>query len=217
MDWTKLLNPKTWIYIVATALLVFAGWKVVGFIYDLGYDSRNTEVTKLEKERDNAVADYNTYRAEYLDWVANTRDAQHNALKDQIEINRQLNEKLRLAREAAANKPTTIKEVIRYVPAEVDASYPLPSGFIRLYVESLQGKTATDAAYGDFSRSDTFDVGKASPITLSQFGLIASRNNAECVVRGAVIESWQEWYLRAKASYERNTQIIWDTAPVPRK
>ena len=217
MDWTKLLNPKTWIYIVATALLVFAGWKFVSFIYDLGHNSRNKEVAALEGERDTAVADYTAYKTEYLDWVANTRDAQTKALADQIEINQQLNEKLAAAELRAANKPTTIKEVIRYVPAEVDASYPLPSGFIRLYVESLQGKTATDAAYGDFSRSDTFDVGKASPITLSQFGLIASRNNAECVVRGAVIESWQEWYLRAKASYERNTQIIWDTAPVPRK
>lgn len=217
MDWTKLLNPKTWIYLVALALLLFAGYKVYNFIYDRGFDSRDGEVTTLEGERDEAVADYTTYKNEYLDWVTNTRDAQVKALADQIEINRQLNEKLRDARDAATNKPVTIKEVIRYVPAEVDANYPLPAGFIRLYVESLQGKAATDATYGDVSRSTAFDVGEASPLTLSQFGLIASRNNAECVLRGAVIESWQSWYERAKASYERNTQVIWDTAPVPTK
>lgn len=208
-----LSQPKSWLRILPTLALVWGLYQAYSFVHDRGAASRDKEIVQLQGERDEAVAKYNKYKGEYENWVTNTRDAQVRFLLEQGQTIKTLQLQLAEAEARAANKPVTIKEVIRYVPAEVDVQYPLPVGFVSLYSESLQGRPDSHAANGDLPGSRTFDVGEASPLTLSQFGLIASSNNAECVLRGEIIDSWQTWYYAAKEAWERRQEAVFDTTP----
>lgn len=217
-DLTKLLNPKTWAYIVLLAILAWVGYKGYNWIYERGYDQKAGEVKEqidtLTSERDTAVNRYNTYKGTYDNWVANTKQAQERLLAEQAEGLKQREERLRLAELAAKNKPVTVKEVIKYVPAKVDAIYRLPVGFVRLYRESIEGGPAASDSLAGLPQSQWLDVGEASGLTVSQFGQIAAQNNAECVVRGKVIEEWQGWYETNAADFAKFRQ--WQEANAPK-
>lgn len=204
IDFIKLfLNPKTWLYLLILAAVTWSGYKGYNWIYDRGASSRDAEVTKLSGERDQAIADYNTYKGEYDEWVNKTKKAQEQYLAEQLADLKARQERLAAAEEAARNKPTQIKEVIKYVPAEVDTAFKLPVGFVRLYSESIQGAPAGTGSLTGLPQGQFFDVGETSGIALSQFGQIAASNNAECVLRGKVIEEWQGWYHTNAASFEK--------------
>lgn len=204
IDFIKLfLNPKTWLYLAILAAVSWSGYKGYNWIYDRGASSRDAEVTKLTGERDTAVANYDTYKGEYDTWIRTTKKAQEQYLKEQFADLEARQKRLTEAEAAARNKPTQIKEVIKYVPAEVDANYKLPVGFVRLYNDSIQGAATGTNAITGLPQGQFFDVGEASGIALSQFGQIAASNNAECVLRGKVIEEWQGWYQTNAASFER--------------
>lgn len=210
-----LAQPKSWLKLALLVALVWGSVQLYGFIYDRGAASRDKEVATLTTERNDAITQYTEYKAEYDNWVTNTKNAQAQFMREQADLISQLTKSLSEAEERYRNKPTTIKEVVRYVPAEVDARYPLPVGFLRLYVETLQGPTAAPASGPFVPGSFSADVGEASPIALSQFGLIAGSNNAECVLRGEIIHAWQEWYFKVKKMYEGRQDVILDGAPIP--
>ncbi len=204
IDFIKLaLNPKTWLYILILGVLGWAGFKGYNWIYDRGAASRDAEVSKLAGERDEAKRNYDTYKGEYDEWVRTTKTAQEQYLREQLADLEARQARLAQAERDARNKPTTIKEVIRYVPAEVDATFKLPVGFIRLYSESIQGGSASADPFSGLSQGLLLDAGETSGIALSQFGQIAASNNAECVLRGKVIDEWQGWYQINSSFFEK--------------
>lgn len=213
LTWAKLLNPKLWFGIAIVAILSWAGYLVYDSIWQKGYDERTAEVQKkideLTSERNQAQTKLKEYKTEYGDWVKNTKDAQEKYLAEQKLDLEQRQQRLAAAEKALRNKPTTIREVVKYVPAEVDASYRLPVGFVRLYRESIEGSAAPINSSNVFSQSQFVDAGEASGITMSQFGQIAASNNAECVLRGKIIEEWQGWFEVNSKSFEaiRNWQL----------
>lgn len=188
------LNPKTWAYVLILAALGWCGYKGYNWIYDRGAASRDAEVTALAGERDTAKRNYDKYKGEYDEWVRTTKEANERYIAEQLADIQARQARLDQAERDARNKPTQIKEVIRYVPAEVDATFKLPVGFVRLYSESIQGGSAGTDPFSGLSQGLVLDAGETSGIALSQFGQIAASNNAECVLRGKVIEEWQGWY-----------------------
>lgn len=215
-DLTKLLNPKNWLYFALLVVVAWAGLKGFNWIHDRGYNKKAKEVKEqiatLTGERDTAVNGYNTYKGEYDTWVNTTKAAQEQFLADQIIELAAAQERLEAAEKLARNKPVTIKEVIKYVPAEVDAVYRLPTGFVSLYNDTLQGKPTANSGTS-VPGSFTGNVGEASSLALSQFGQIAAFNNAECVVRGKVIDEWQLWYLRVKPQFDNFQRWQRENAP----
>ena len=214
----QLLTPKNWLYAAGLALIVYLGHLGYNWIWDRGYEKRGEEtkqeIADLTTERDTAVNNYNTYKGKYDDWVKNTKEAEEKYLAEQKLDLEKRQERLAAAEEAARNKPTKIKEVIRYVPAEVDATYRLSVGFVRLYRDTIEGTASFDQRAG-LPQGLSFDVGEASPIAMSQFGQFAGSNNAECVLRGKVIEEWQGWYKTNEASFEKLRTWQADNAPEP--
>lgn len=221
-DLTKLLgwflNPKNWLYLALAAILSWGAYKGYNWIFDRGYNERSEEVVgqirDLTKERDDAVANYNKYKGEYDTWVRTTKNAQEQYMREQAAELKATQERLAAAEEAARNKPVTIKEVIKYVPVEVDAAYRLPAGLVRLYVDTLEGGSAPGAGT-QLPGSYPFDAGEASGIAMSQFGQIVASNNAECVLRGKVIEEWQNWYVRNKTAFDAIIKWQKENGPKP--
>jgi hypothetical protein len=217
------LNPKTWIYAAGLAVIVYLGHLGYSWIYDRGhvkgYEKRTAETTKeigeLTTQRNEAVRKYNEYKGQYDNWVKNTKEAQEKYLAQQQADLDARAARLAEAERSARNKPTTIKEVIKYVPAQVDASYRLPVGFVRLYSESIQVQPAATDPITGLPQSHQFDVGEASGITMSQFGQIAAGNNAECVLRGKVIEEWQGWYNTNMPLFEAIRKWQLENGPKP--
>lgn len=204
IDFLKLAtNPRNWLNLAILVAVLYVGYIGYNWIYDRGAASRNQEITDLTKARDKAVSDYTRYKGEYDTWVENTKKAQEDLLAAQKTDLDARQARLEQAERDARNKPTAIKEVIKYVPAQVDATYRLPAGFVRLYADTLEGRPSPFSASGQVSGSQPFDVGEPSGIALSQFGQIAASNNAECVLRGKVIEEWQGWYRTNKPAYDK--------------
>lgn len=207
------VTPRNIAVLIATILLCIGLYKVYNWVWDRGHDSRNEEVAQIAKERDEAVAKYDQYKGEYDKWIANTKKAQEQYLKEQLADVAARQARLEQAEKDARNKPTTIKEVIKYVPAQVDATYRLPVGLVRLYGESLQGRPAGADSFVELPQGLGLNVGDASGLAVSEFGRIAAFNNAECVVRGAVIREWQDWYKVNKAKFDAVQQQQLDSAP----
>lgn len=217
LNLASLLNPKYWLYLILAGLCVWGGKQGYDWIHDRGMSQQaaldTKQISTLTKERNDAVTQYTSYKGEYDTWVRDTKTAKQEFDSEQADRLKSTEVKLTEALAQAKSKQIVIKEVIRYVPAEVDATYKLPLGFMRLYNQSLEGKARTDAIFGDLSRSYPYDAGVSSTITMSQFATLASQNNAECVVRGEIIQAWQTWYVGAKTSYEKAQKIQFDSAP----
>jgi hypothetical protein len=205
-DLTKLLSPKFWGCLILLAVIGWAGYKGYNWIWDRGYDKKGDEVAAqlatLTKERNDAVNKYTAYKGEYDNWVTNTKNAQEQLILQQQADLKATQERLAAAEEAARNKPVTIKEVIKYVPAQVDATYRLPSGLVRLYGDTLEGRPSPFDSRNQVPGSVAFDAQEASGLAVSQFGQIVASNNAECVLRGKVIDEWQGWYSRNKTAID---------------
>ncbi len=200
-------------YLVGLIVLVFAMYKGYNWVYDRGASSRDQEVVDAQKAQKEAEDKYAEYKGTYDNWVANTKKAQEQYLKEQLADVAARQTRLEEAEKAARNKPTTIKEVIKYVPAQVDATYRLPVGLVRLYGESLQGRPAGSDSFVELPQGLGLNVGDASGLAVSEFGRIAAFNNAECVVRGAVILEWQDWYKVNKAKFDALQKEQADSAP----
>lgn len=218
IDWTKLLNPKNIAALVLSLLMlggaIYGGYKVYNWVYDRGAASRDPEVAEAQRLQKEAEDNYKRYKGQYDNWVANTKNANEQYIKEQLADLDAREKRLQDAEIAARNKPTTIKEVIKYVPAEVDAAYRLPVGFVRLFSDTLQGTAASNSGTG-LPGGVQVDAGEASGLALSQFGQITAFNNPECVLRGKVIEEWQDWYSVNKAKFDLLQKQQQENAPKP--
>lgn len=222
IDLTKLLaalvKPKNWLYVILLAVIVWTGFKTYDWVWERGYAKRSAETAEqmatLTTERNDAVGKYAQYKGEYDNWVANTKKANEQFLREQYADLEARQKRLDEAEKAARNKPVTIKEVIKYVPAEVDATYRLPAGLVRLFVDTLEGRPSPFDPGTGISQSNPFNAGEASGLALSQFGQIAASNNAECVLRGKVIDEWQDWYVKYQAEFAKYQD--WQKANAPK-
>lgn len=199
------LNPKVWITVAALGVATWGAWHVYDWVWQRGYDNRDVsakkEIDKADKARDKAIANYETYKSKYDQWVVDSKKANDDALAARAKDLDAREKRLAQAEADARNKPVTVKEVIRYVPAEVDATFRLPLGFVRLYRDTLEGQSALSASAG-MAGSFSNDVTKTSGLTMSDFGSIAAFNNQECVMRGKVIAEWQDWYAYHQKEFE---------------
>jgi hypothetical protein len=117
---------------------------------------------------------------------------------EQADVVVELEAQLKTANGRQLPLKVVIKEVTKYVTIEADANCSVPDGFKWVYNSTLQ--TPTDA---ELAGSRPRNVDAPSGLTLSGVAAIAGGNNAECVHRGEIIKTWQGWYLRNKASFER--------------
>jgi hypothetical protein len=213
-----LLNPKTWIYIVGLAAIIWGSVKVYNFIFTRGENHQisilQPKLDAVTKERDTALADFKAYKDEYDEWMALSSRAKDQFIKEQAAQIDALTADLNAARvKADAQQKIIIHEIPKYIPADVDNSTILPIGAVRLYADALQDGAANDAALGPISFGSAGNVGEPSGVTLSQFIEIASSNAVQCVRDRATLKSWQTWYPQSKASYERALQVQTDNAP----
>ncbi len=216
-----LLNPKTWIYLAGLLVLIWASVKVYNFVYARGEAHQikilQPQLTDALAKRDQAVADYQAYKAEYDEWMVRSSKAKDQFIKEQAAQIDALQADLKTARAKAQDQQKIIvHEIPKYIPAEVDNNTVLPVGAVRLYAEALQGPAANDAALGPISFGSTGNVGDPSGVTLSQFIEIASSNAVQCVQDRATLKSWQDWYPQTKASYDRAIQAQTQSAPTPK-
>lgn len=199
------LNPKVWITVAALGVATWGVWHVYDWVWQRGYDNRDVsakkEIDKADKARDKAIADYQAYKGKYDQWVADSKKANEDALAARTKDLDAREKRLAQAEADARNKPVTIKEVIKYVPAEVDAHFKLPLGFVRLYRDTLEDQPAFGTGAG-MAGGVSFDATKASGLTMSDFGSIAAFNNQECVLRGKVIAEWQDWYAYHQKEFQ---------------
>lgn len=195
--------------------MVWAGGQVYDWIYERGRVAQETAtaalVAQLSEERDRAVEGHLSYRSEYLDWKSRTDAAQEQTEREYEQLVSSLTSELE---ELRNQEPEVItREIVKYIPAEVDGAVELPLGFVRLYSESLQGSAASDAYLGPISFGSAGNVGSPSGLTLSQFADIAVHNNLACVQDRKLVHAWQRWYVSAKTIYERGQRVHWDSVP----
>lgn len=120
------------------------------------------------------------------------------AKTEQAQIAKELGDQLKEAQEKQQPIKVVIKEVTKYVTPQADANCSVTDGFVWMYNSSLQLPTDSQLA-----ASRPRDADAPSGIALSTVGAVAGENNAECVLRGEVIDAWQNWYLRNKAVFDR--------------
>lgn len=212
-----LLNPKNWLYVLGAALVIYGAVKLGTFIYDRGI-AHQTKVMQPQidaavKAASDAVASEAAYRGEYNNWMTNSKKAKDQFIAEQGKLIDDLQRDLKAERDRKAETEVRIREIVKYIPAEVDGSVILPLGAVRLYADALQGKAANDAALGPISFGPAGNVGQPSGVTLSQFVSTASENAAQCVQDRAVLRSWQTWYPKVKAAYDQAIKVQHDTAP----
>lgn len=212
-----LLNPKNWLYVLGVVALLFLLYSVSGFIYGRGvaHQAKVMQPTidaALKAAKDSAESEA-AYRGEYDNWMANSKKAKDQFIAEQGKLIDDLQRDLKTERERKLQAEVRIREVVKYIPAEVDGSVVLPLGAVRLYADALQGKAANDAALGPVSFGPEGNVGQPSGVTLSQFVSAASGNAAQCVQDRAVLRSWQIWYPKVKAAYDEAIKVQRETAP----
>ncbi len=212
-----LLNPKNWIYVLGVVALLFLLYSTSAFIYGRGvaHQAKVMQPTidaalKAAKESADSEA---AYRGEYDNWMVNSKKAKEQFIAEQAQLIEDLQRDLKTERERKLQAEVRIREVVKYIPAEVDGSVVLPLGAVRLYADALQGKAANDAALGPISFGTAGNVGSPSGVTLSQFVSAASQNAAQCVQDRAVLRSWQTWYPKVKAAYDEAIRVQRETAP----
>jgi hypothetical protein len=115
---------------------------------------------------------------------------------DQARVVASLQEQLKTAEAKKAQVITVTKEVTKYVSKDADLRAPIPAGFVFLHDLSL----ATDP--DSVARSKPADVDAPTAVKLSDIARVDAENNAECVLRGKIIDSWIEWYERNQKNWE---------------
>lgn len=216
-SFAKLLKPKNLLYVAGAVLIGFVLYKGYNWIYDRGVQAEQlrTERTikKLTDERNIAVNKFKEYKGQYDDWVQNSKVAKEQFIREQAQTIANLEKSLAASNQRANDKKVIIREVAKYIPAEVDGSVVLPFGFVRMYAESLQGAAATDASLGAVSFGPQGNVGAPSGITLSQFADIAVTNNLNCVRYRERLTLWQTWYPATKTQYDAAIKVQAESVP----
>lgn len=211
LNWVKVIG-------VVMVLLAIGGEQL--WVYNKGSEhgksvqmaSDQKVIDKVNKDRDDAVAEKNRYVTSYNQWVADT-DAEVAKLKDdQKQILDDLKQKLADA-QAAANKPPKVvyKEVTKYVTANDDARCILPRSVIRLYNVSIAtGQTDPGAPVpGGYFGDDSAPSG----VSLSQYTGLVVTNNARAVYYLKLLYTWQEWYQRNRAAFDQVQQYVREHQP----
>ena len=116
------------------------------------------------------------------------------AKQEQGKVVEDLEKKLKVALDKPAQIKTITKEVVKYVTKKADDQCVLTTGFEWMHNAALDSTLAG---------SPPRDVDEATTLKASEVAVTVAENNAECVVRGEVIDAWQEWHIRNKAIYEK--------------
>lgn len=103
-----------------------------------------------------------------------------------------------------------IKEVTKYVTTEADSHCVITAGAEQLLDMPLSTVDSGDAT---LPGSEPRAVDTPTGIALSTLVSTEAANLSECVLRGKVIDSWQEWYSTTSTNWER-TRAGLPQAPV---
>ena len=186
----------------------------IGFTIKQGYDHIYQKgVDSMRPQLETAQRDLADYKLKYQKWVTETEEANRRFEKEQSDLQKDLQEQLRIAKEQAKQKEVIYRETIRYVPADVDNSTALPFGFVWLYTSTLQSKTYADATLGQFSDGPGGNAGTDTGIPLSSFAYIAGHNNMACVLLRKRVDLWEQWYRDSKTQFENARREQLDNVP----
>ena len=116
------------------------------------------------------------------------------AKTEQKQVVEDLEKRLKIALDKPAQIKTITKEVVKYVTKKADDQCVLTAGFEWMHNAALDSSLAG---------SPPGDVDQATSLKASEVAATVAENNAECQARGAIIDSWQEWYGRNKNIYEK--------------
>lgn len=168
--------------------------------YKTGYDKGEKDEAQVYETKLTAE------RARAFSIVADERIQQQSIVND-------LNAKLAAAEKAGDEaRQLAAQQVKIYVTEKADAACTVPAGFVFDYNLSL----AADPV--GFSDGKPENVDAPSGIALSHVAAVAAANNAECVVRGEVIDAWQTWYAKNKTLYEetlKKQRVTLTPSPAP--
>lgn len=102
-----------------------------------------------------------------------------------------LEERLKASEARKDRIKIVIKEVPKYVTPKADSQCVLTQGVEYVIDAALQPEAPVPV-----------DVDASTGLTLSQLSAITASNMSECVVRGDVIQAWQEWYAKTKKTWD---------------
>lgn len=178
--WTMVKSVGKWLVGTQTGRIVLLLIALAGthlWAYQAGESSIQAKWDKAEEVRKEK---------------AETAAKQQKAEQDKIVAD--LKEELRLAKEQTEKVKIIVKEVPKYVTQKADAACTFTRGFEWVYNVPLDPGLAG---------SPPGDVDEETTLKASEVAAVSAENNAECQLRGKVIEAWQEWYERSRISFEK--------------
>ena len=110
---------------------------------------------------------------------------------DNLELVMSLELKLKASEARKDQVRIIVKEVVKYVTPKADSQCVLTQGVEYVIDAALQPEAPVPV-----------DVDASTGLTLSQLSAITASNMSECVVRGDVIQAWQEWYAKTKKTWD---------------
>ncbi len=200
----KGMTLRQWLYVLLAVAALLGMWRFYAFAYERGQQAQHRVDAKILKDTNDKLASaeslLSTYRGAYKSWLNQSETAEKKLQSENKILSSRLDTALKNASKiASAKQKVLIREIPKFIPAAVDVS--VPAGFVRLYDHALL-PTASARQDGELSFGTGFDAAAPSGLTLSGIAPVLIENNAECVVRGEVIEAWQTWYKTNKASFE---------------
>lgn len=205
-------SPKAWGGLLLAALVAFGLYQTYTWIYERG---EANQIKILQPKVDQAESDLAMWKDAHKEWLSRSKVAQQDFDDKQGELVADLRNKLAASEEALKNREVIYREVVKYVPTQVDSDYRLPVGFVRLYSETLQGTAAAERDLGPISFGPGGNVGAPSGVTLSAFADIVGYNNLVCLRSRTQVSLWQQWFYRSKENHDAARAIEWDSAPKP--
>ena len=200
-----LLFSRTVLFAVALFVSLLVGYN---WAYSRGKESQAPIIAELTSDlsdarlqvsvaRDNAIAQGEAY-TRAVGILENSNKATLKDLKTKLDQSEAFTKKLQ----------ESFRVVIpQYITPQADAICSISAGFVRFHNLSAEGRDTGPATEGGAAAgSGPKDADTPTTLKISEVGAVISENYSECNNRREVIEAWQTWYTKAKASIDRANQ-----------
>ncbi len=217
---SALLNPRTWLYLLLLAVVLYSGYKTYSWIYERGAQSRQQEINTLTEQRDKAIRERNQARAEkaayakaWKEFVRNSEEATRQLKEENAATVNRLTARLKTLEKRSQTTRDLAHEIPQYVTPQADSRCVVPVGFVRLFNESIEGQAGTRSADGPLPEGAGGDAAAPSGLALSQVADAIVYNHDEAVRRGVIIQLWQQWYTESRDQFTKAQQLKADSIP----